>query len=91
MGEPKEKNAEAAPAASGGGGKMIMIAVGASLISVIAALAVFYFAFMPKLASQRMARTAKTRKWLKPAPKEAAMEAAKAERPNFPSNSTIPP
>ena len=51
MGEPKEKPADAAPAASGGGGKMIMIAVGASLISVIAALAVFYFAFMPKLAS----------------------------------------
>ncbi|NUM53939.1 MAG: hypothetical protein HUU46_09875 [Candidatus Hydrogenedentes bacterium] len=51
MGEPKEKHAEAAPApAAGGGGKMIMIAVGSSLISVIGALAVFYFAFMPKLA-----------------------------------------
>lgn len=50
MGEPKEKPAEAAPAPSGGGGKMIMIAVGSSLISVIAALAVFYIVFVPKLA-----------------------------------------
>lgn len=50
MGEPKEKPAEAAPAPSGGGGKMIMIAVASSLISVVAALAVFYIVFVPKLA-----------------------------------------
>lgn len=50
MGEPKEKPAEAAPAPSGGGGKMILIAVASSLVSVIAALAVFYLVFVPKLA-----------------------------------------
>ncbi len=49
MGEAKEKAAEVAPAAGGGGGKMIIIAVASSLVSVIGALAVFYFVFVPKL------------------------------------------
>ncbi len=49
MGEAKEKAAEAVPAAGGGGSKMIIIAVASSLVSVIGALAVFYFVFVPKL------------------------------------------
>ena len=50
MADQKEKAPEAAPAPASGGGKTIMIAVGASLISVIAALAVFYIFLMPKIA-----------------------------------------
>ncbi len=65
MDGPKEKPAQAAPAAAGGGARMIIIAVASSLISVIAALAVFYFAFMPKLSG--------------PAQGEEAVEAAGEE------------
>jgi len=50
MAEQKEKTAEPAPAAGGGAGKMIVIAVVSSVVSVIGALAVFYIVFMPKLA-----------------------------------------
>jgi flagellar basal body-associated protein FliL len=49
MAEGKEKAPEAAPA-GGGAGKMIMIGVASSLVSVVAALAVVYFVFVPKLA-----------------------------------------
>lgn len=49
MGESKEKPVEIAVVPAGGS-KMIIIAVASSLVSVIGALAVFYFVFVPKLA-----------------------------------------
>ncbi|MDZ4860696.1 MAG: hypothetical protein SGI88_17095 [Candidatus Hydrogenedentes bacterium] len=50
MGESKDKEPAAAAAPAGGGGKTILLALVSSLVSVVAALAVFYFVFMPKLA-----------------------------------------